>query len=98
MVIKIWNKTDNINGVNPEIVLKQKPEFREDEVILICKDDAVYEMHSCSVLKDVYKISESLTPEEIGCKYLSIIKDLENNMNDDYHNIRRVLTSLINSK
>lgn len=98
MIVKIWNKIDDINGVNPEIILKQKPEFREDVVILICKDNVVIEMQSCSVLKDVYGMAKNLTPNEVGYEYLSIKKDVkDNNMNDIYYDMKRILLSLINN-
>lgn len=84
MNVKMWNKKDSINGVSSDIVLERNPLFRDNDVFLIANDDnIIYEMQICSIIKDQYNLSKSLTSEEIAQKYLEIKEEEKQKTEED---------------
>lgn len=70
---KIWNKTDDINGVDSNVVLKNNPIYKKGDVVLIINTDSdrVEFIAIESELRESYKdkVSNIEKLAEIRCEY-----------------------------
>ena len=70
---KIWNKTDDINGVDSDIVLKNNPIYKKGDVVLIINTDSdrVEFIAIESELRESYrdKTSSIESLAQIRCEY-----------------------------
>ncbi len=71
MTYKIWNKVDDINGVNANVILKRHNIKKEDEIFLVLDGNRVIEMQFKNVIKNTYNISSN-DIEQVAQEYLRI--------------------------
>lgn len=73
-MIKIWNKKDDINGIDADKVMESSGIKMEDEIFLIVNDvtNKVQEIQDKLTITSVYNIDPNLTTLEVGEEYLRI--------------------------
>lgn len=71
MEYKIWNKKENINGVDASIVLTRHNIKEEDEIFLILSGNRVVELQFKDVIKNTYNIVSD-DVEEVAKEYIKI--------------------------
>ena len=75
MKYKIWNKTEEINGVSADIILENNPIFKNDDVFLILDDyDTVMRIESCKIIKSVYGLDKNMTVEKVADHHVKELK------------------------
>lgn len=73
MKYKIWNKIDDINDINADIVIESHRIKEKDEVFLILdKMDNVTEIQIKNTIISGYDLDVNLTVEEVAQKYIEI--------------------------
>lgn len=78
MQYKLWNRKDNINGVEPSHFLNQ-PTFKNynGDIILIYGDNGrVTQVESKDVLAKIYGIDINLSLDEFMTQYFAILEEM----------------------
>lgn len=85
MTYKIWNKEDEINGVDANRVIDNLGIKPDDEVFLILDDtDSVHFIEISRIIKSVYNLDENLSVDEVAEEYIRIMENekLQNENNE----------------
>lgn len=84
MMYKIWNKQDEINGVEADRIIANLGIKPDDEVFLILDNtDSVHFIEISRIIKAVYNLDENLSVEEVAEEYIRIKENEElQNEND----------------
>ena len=84
-MIKIWNKIDKINGVDPDYVLKSHNFSLNDEIFLVINDISgrVEEIQEKLRISSIYNLDANMTVEEVAKEYLRIKEEEKNKANEE---------------
>lgn len=92
MISKVWNKEDQINGVEAVEVLNSIPGLLHDEVILICDEYSgrVMFIEQYGQLKGILKIAEDIEPIELGNRYIEFLEAQSQPSQEDLQTQERI--------
>jgi hypothetical protein len=96
-MIKIWNKTESINGVSAQTVLNSRADLKnEAEIILIIDDNTgkVTNIEIPSVLKANLGLPNALTALEVGQAYVDFMAQEKQNAEQEAAIVETRLTQL----
>lgn len=85
MTYKIWNKEDEINGVDANRIIDNFGIQPDDEVFLILDNtNSVHFIEISRIIKSVHDLDENLSVEEVAEEYIRIMENekLQNENNE----------------
>lgn len=85
----VWNKTDEINGVGAEEVIKAHNIKETDEIFLVMIGTRVTELQFKDIIVSNYNLDANLSCDEVAQKYLEIRQQEEQKQQQEVLNLQK---------
>ena len=79
MNYKLWNRTDNINGIEASYFLDKKPfkDYKGDIILIYGEYDKISQVECKDILAKVYSIDKTLSLDEFMTQYFEKLTTIE---------------------